>query len=279
MNMSVYNPAFTGTNGTFISFNSRSQWIGIVDAPRTNYLIYNLPQKERVSLGFSLQNDRVFIENKTHIIIDYNYQLQITKDKFLYLGLKGGGFYNAIDTNRLQRLYLTSNPALAAVKSYFTPILGLGIQFKTPNYFIGVGVPSLFDNKRFQDNAVWETSATDMAYLYFSGGMNVAINQILSLDPVIVYRAVPNSPNLFMGTIALNYKEIFSFGGGYSTNNNLAFFIRSKSVQGIDFGYGYEFMNRGDSTAIQGGTHEFVVRFKFAEKEEEEESPRKDGYD
>ncbi|MDA9885962.1 PorP/SprF family type IX secretion system membrane protein [Flavobacteriaceae bacterium] len=279
LNMSVFNPAFTGTNGAFISLNSRSQWTGVSEAPRTNYLVYNLPKKERVRLGFSAQNDRVFIENKTRLNIDYNYEIQLNQEQFLYLGLKGGGFYNSIDTNQLQRIYTSYNPALASVESYFTPILGVGIQLKTPIYFLGIGVPSLFKNKRFQDNAGWETTATDHAYLYFSGGMNVAINQILSLDPVIVYRAVPNSPNLFMGTIALNYKEIFSFGGGYSTNNNLAFFIRSKSVQGIDFGYGYEFMNRGDSTAIQGGTHEFVVRFKFAEKEEEEESPRKDGYD
>lgn len=270
MNMSVYNPAFTGTNGTFISFNSRSQWTGIVDAPRTNYLIYNLPQKGRVSLGFSLQNDRVFIENKTHIIIDYNYQLQITKDKFLYLGLKGGGFYNAIDTNRLQRLYLTSNPALAAVKSYFTPILGLGIQFKTPNYFIGVGVPSLFDNKRFQDNAVWETSATDMAYLYFSGGSTFQLKNNFSLSPVFIYRAVPNSPNLLFGTIAVDYKEQFSIGAGYANNNNIAFFVSSKNFKGIEWGYGYEFTNRKDGTAIQAGTHELFIRFNINISSEKE---------
>ena len=274
--MSVFNPAFTGTNGAFISLNSRSQWTGVSEAPRTNYLIYNFPKKERVRLGFSAQNDRVFIENKTHLIIDYNYEIQFNQNQFLYLGLKGGGFYNAIDTNQLQRIYTSYNPALAPVESYFTPILGVGIQLKTPTYFLGIGVPSLFKNKRFQDNAGWETTATDHAYLYFSGGMHLAINQILSLDPVIVYRAVPNSPNLFMSTIALNYKETFSFGGGYATNNNLAFFIRSKSVQGIDFGYGYEFMNRGDRTAIQGGTHEVMLRFDLTPKKME--SKRKEDY-
>ena len=104
MNMAVYNPAFTGVNGAFISVNSRSQWSGINDAPRTNYLIYQLPQKEKVSLGFTAQNDQVFIENKTHFTIDYNYKLQLTDDQFVYLGLKGGGFYNNIDVDRLERL-------------------------------------------------------------------------------------------------------------------------------------------------------------------------------
>ena len=75
MNMGVYNPVFTGTNGAFISLNSRSQWSGIDDAPRTNYLIYQLPQKKSQNRLYG-SNDRVFIENKTHFTIDYNYQLQ-----------------------------------------------------------------------------------------------------------------------------------------------------------------------------------------------------------
>ena len=38
-------------------------------------------------------------------------------------------------------------------------------------------------------------------------------------------------------------------------------FYLLKNINGIQFGYGYEFMNRNDATAIQGGTHEFVLRF------------------
>ena len=261
MNMAVYNPAFTGVNGAFISVNSRSQWSGINDAPRTNYLIYQLPQKEKVSLGFTAQNDQVFIENKTHFTIDYNYKLQLTDDQFVYLGLKGGGFYNNIDVDRLERLYTSYNPALEPVKSYFTPILGLGVHYQTPDFFVGLGVPSLFNNKRFQDNSGWETTATDVAYLYFSGGTSLPLGGDFTLDPVFIYRAVPNSPNLFSGTFAVNFKEQFSLGAGYANNDNLAFFVSSKNFNGIEFGYGYEFMNRNDATAIQGGTHEFVLRF------------------
>jgi hypothetical protein len=31
VNMGVYNPAFIGTQGSFVSFNSRSQWSGIYE--------------------------------------------------------------------------------------------------------------------------------------------------------------------------------------------------------------------------------------------------------
>lgn len=274
MNMGVYNPAFTGSNGSYITVNSRNQWSSIQDAPRTNYLIYQSRERKNVFLGFTAQNDRVFIENKTHFTIDYNYKLTLNTNQFLYLGLKGGGFYNNIDIDRLQRLYTNYNPALAPVKSYFTPVLGVGVQWQGPNYFLGVGIPSLFDNKRFQDNAGWETTATDVVYTYFSGGFSFDINERLSLSPVVVYRAIPNNPNLLMTTLAFNYNEQFSLGAGFSNNENLAFFVSSKSLKGIEWGYGYEFMNRNDATAIQGGTHEFTLRFMFKKKEEVSEEKK-----
>ena len=275
--MGVYNPAFTGVNGSFVSLSNRSQWASISDAPQTNYLIYQLPQKKNVLLGFTAQNDRVFIENKTHITIDYNYQLKLSKTHFLYLGLKGGGFYNNIDTDRLQRIYTTYNPALAPIKSYFTPVLGVGIHYRAPNFFLGIGVPSVFDNKRYQDNGGWQTTATDVAYLYFSGGYTYAINESFSLDPVFVYRAVPDSPNLFSGTLAVNYKDQLALGAGYANNNNLAFFITSKNIRRIEWGYGYEFMNRDNASAIQGGTHELMLRFMLGNTSNE--SKIKEGFD
>ena len=53
-----------------------------------------------------------------------NYQLQLSEKRFLYLGLKGGGFYNDIDINGLGRIFDEFNPALSLVKSYFTPVIG-----------------------------------------------------------------------------------------------------------------------------------------------------------
>lgn len=275
--MSVFNPAFTGTDGAFISVNSRSQWTGVADAPRTNYLIFNLPKKERVSLGFSAQNDRVFIENKTQLVIDYNYELKLSQERFLYLGLKGGGFYNSINTNKLQRLYTGYNPVLASVESYFTPILGVGVQLQNPNYFLGIAIPSLFSTKRFVDNGGFVTKAQDEPFLYFSGGATFKLNDSFLLKPVAVYRSIQDSPNLFTTTVAFEYQNQFAAGVGFSNNQNLAFFFSTKSIKGIELCYGYEIMNRGDQIAVQGGTHEFMLRFKFTEKEEKEESLRKDG--
>ncbi len=78
-NLSVFNPAFTGLEGSSLILNSRLQWIGIDNAPRTNYFLYHLPAKKNVHLGISALNDRVFIENKTYLNVDYNYKLQLNE--------------------------------------------------------------------------------------------------------------------------------------------------------------------------------------------------------
>jgi hypothetical protein len=173
------------------------------------------------------------------IIVFYS-SFVAAQEAHILFNRKNMAVYNNINVNRLERLYATHNPALKPVTSYFSPILGFGMHYLTPDYFIGIGVPSLFNNKRFQDNSGWETTATDLAYVYFSGGTTLAINENFKLEPVLIYRAVPNSPNLFSGTFAVNFKEQFSIGGGYANNNNMAFFITSKNVEKIEWGYGYD---------------------------------------
>ena len=276
-NMSIYNPAFTGTQGSFVSLNSRSQWSGVDGAPKTNYLLCFLPKKKNVYIGFTAQSDRVFIEDKITFTIDYNYEVKISQSQKLFLGIKGGAFFNNIHVDRLQRLTTVYNPALAPVSSYYTPLLGVGIQWKTPQYFLGIGVPSLFSRKRFQDNEILETKATDVPYFHFSGGATYNLNTSFSLEPVVVFRSIQNSPDLITTTVALTYQKQFTLGSGFSNNQNLAFFFSIKSIKGVTLGYGYEFMNRNNKTAIQGATHELMLRFKFTEKEEKEESLRKDG--
>ena len=267
---SVFNPAFTGSEGSIVSFNRRTQWSNVEGAPRTNFLIYHLPKKKNVLLGFTAQNDRVFIENKTFFTLDYNYQLQLSEQRFLYLGLKGGGFYNDIDINGLGRIFDEFNPVLSLVKSYFTPVVGVGAHYKAPNYFFGVGVPNLFNNRRFEDSEVWQTNASDYSFLHFSSGFTISVGDF-SLNPVFVYRTLRDSPNLFTSTFNLAFKEKISIGAGYSNNDNLALFFTSKNKWGFEWGYVYEFTSVALSDVTKEPAHEIMIRINLDNKPKAEE--------
>tara|TARA_B100001996_G_scaffold312232_1_gene254329 strand:+ start:206 stop:1168 length:963 start_codon:yes stop_codon:yes gene_type:complete len=277
--LSIYNPAFTGIDGPYVFFTTRSQWKGVDGAPRINSLIYDLPQKKNVHLGFIAQNDKVFIENKTLFAVNYNYSLKLADNRFLFLAIKGGGFYNNIDINEIEskRIYDDYNPALSPVKSYFTPIFGLGMHYKAPNYFLGIGIPSLFKNKRFEDSKELKTTATDYSYLHLSAGGKIKFKDIFTLNPTIIYRSIPTSPNILTTTLGISYKEKFSLGGVYSSNENLGVFITSKNKWGFEWGYGYEFTSSAISKVIKNPTHELMIRINLRKKappEQEEDQTK-----
>ena len=148
-NLSLFNPSYTGIDGSLASLSTRSQWSGVEDAPRVNSFIYHFHKKKKVNLGIVIQNDKVFIENKTYLVFNYNYNLKLSEDRILYLGLKAGGYYNDININEIsdKRIFNTYNPALKPVESYINPVFGLGFNYVAPNYFLGIGMPNLLKTR------------------------------------------------------------------------------------------------------------------------------------
>jgi type IX secretion system PorP/SprF family membrane protein len=270
-NLSVFNPAFTGLEGPSLILNSRLQWIGIDDAPRTNYFLYHLPVKKNVHLGISALNDRVFIENKTYLTVDYNYKLQLNEERSIYLAIKAGGFYNNIDTDRIPRIFNEANPLLSAVESYFNPMIGVGFTLMDPKFFIGLGTPNLFNSKRFQNNGDLEPSAQDLTIYHLTGGYKFSINDKLSLNPIIIYRSVSDLPNFVSGNISIVYQEKISVGTGLSNNDNISVFFSSKNKNGFQWGYGYEFLRGSSESTINKPTHEIFIRLSLGKKEISEE--------
>ena len=68
------------------------------------------------------------------------------------------------------------------VKNYFTPVLGVGFHYRAPNYFFGIGMPTLFQSERFDDTQDWKTSAVDYSYVHFTGGINLKVQESLKLN-------------------------------------------------------------------------------------------------
>ena len=233
-------------------------------------MLYHLAQRKNVLLGISAINDRVFIENKTYLTLDYNYKLKIDEQKSIFLGIKAGGFYNNIDTDKIPRIFNEANPLLSAVESYFNPIIGVGFTMIAPNFFIGLGTPNIFNSKRFKQTGELEPSAQDLTLYHLTGGLKFTLNSKLSLNPSVIYRAISDSPNFVSGNISLSYDEKFSIGTGLSNNDNLSVFFRSLSKNGFQWGYGYEFLNGSAAEAIKRPTHEIFLKINLGNSEDSE---------
>ena len=269
-NLSVFNPAYVGVDGSAINLNTRVQWLGIEDGPMTNYLTIHLPEKKNASLGFTVQNDRVFVENKSQVTVDYSYKLQLSNSSYLSLGLKAGGRFFNIDINNVPRIFSEANQSISEPGSYFSPILGAGVSYISKKGFLGVAVPGLLNSMALNTNQEWELTSRDYTYLHVSGGIYLNLSDKFSVNPSLIYRSNPRQPDLFNSVIEMDYNDRFSLGSVYTNNNTMAFFFKLKSKKGFHIGYGYEFSTASDMEAIKNSTHELMLRIDLKSKKNSE---------
>ena len=265
-NLSVFNPAFTGVEGSAINLNTRAQWIGLEDAPLTNYLIVHFAEKKNATIGLTVQNDRVFVENKTLLTLDYSYRLQVSDNSNLSLGLKAGGMLFNVDTNNIPRIYSIPNQSVSSLGNYFSPILGVGLSFNSKNLFFGVSSPGLLNKIGLNKNKDWELTTRDYTYLHFSGGLNFNISDKFIIRPSAVYRSMPRGPNLFNSILEFDYNGRFSLGSLFTNNDTIGAFFKLKSKKGFHLGYGYEFLSGNDRQSLSNSTHELMIRIDLKEK-------------
>ena len=114
-NMSLFNPAYTGSEGSLAGLQYRSAWSGIEDAPRAASFIYHTKEKNKASWGISYLTDRVYIENQGIVAVDYSYKLTLGGNTNLYLGIKAGVVYNNLDATGLDRITQESNANLNSI--------------------------------------------------------------------------------------------------------------------------------------------------------------------
>ena len=266
LNLSVFNPAYTGIEGASVSLNTRAQWLGLEDAPLTNFLLIHLPSKKNVSLGFTIQNDRVFVENKSLLTFDYNYKLQLSDKSNIYLGLKLGGMFFNVDANNIPRIFNVPNQSVASLENYFSPIIGAGVTIISDKFYLGVASPGLLNNIGLDKNSEWELTTRDFSYLNLSGGLFININETIKLKPSVIYRYIPRNPNLLNSVFEIDFNDKFSLGSIYSNNDRLGAFFKVKGKKGFQLGYGYEFLVASNSYSINNSTHELMIRIDLKKK-------------
>ena len=238
----------------------------------TNYLIIHLPERKNASLGFTVQNDRVFVENKSQVTVDYSYKLQLSNSSYLSLGLKAGGRFFNVDLNNVPRIFSEANQSISAPGNYFSPILGAGISYISKKGFLGVAVPGLLNSTALNKNQDWELTSRDYTYLHISGGIYLNLSDKFSVNPSLIYRSNPRQPDLFNSIIEMDYNDRFSLGSVFTNNSTMAFFFKLKSKKGFHIGYGYEFSSASDMQAIKNSTHELMLRVDLKSKKKSEVS-------
>ena len=261
-NMSLFNPAYTGSEGSLAGLQYRSAWSGIEDAPKAASFIYHTKEKNKASWGISYLTDRVYIENQGIVAVDYSYKLTLGGNTNLFLGIKAGVVYNNLDVTGLDRITQESNANLNSIQNYMNPLVGVGLLLKGEKYFIGLSTPNMLNSKRYKEAEGISTTATDKPHLYSTAGFHLKLNNTITVSPSMLYRMVEDAPNQLTAIAKLSIKDKVSLGVGVSNNDYISTMLQVKMNQ-IDLGFGYEIGQRTSATALRANTSEIMLRYKF----------------
>ena len=258
-NMNLINPAYAGsTEKTEVNLTFRDQWNGVDGGPRTQSIHGQTSLTDKMGLGLSIEQDRVFIQRETNVFANFSYKLQINDKHDIYLGVKAGGSFFSADLNNLQ----TVDPINAKEPNRFNPNVGIGAYYKQEKFFVSLSAPRLLKAKRYEEISGASQEASDEMLVMFGGGYFYDINDNIQLIPAVMGRYVNGSPFGLDASLSARFYDKFELGGNYRINDSAALLATFEVVETLDLGFAYEFTTSDVNEATTGGP-ELLLKLKF----------------
>ena len=260
--MNVINPAYAGANSERIEFitHVRNSWSGVEGAPETQSFNLSTPISDRLGMGLSVINDKVFIESELDVFIDFSYRLQLSENTNLNLGLKVGGSSYHLDTQGLNGYRVKYDPTLWKINKRLRPNVGIGAYLKKDNYFISFSIPKLLNSRALiNDTSDSYIYSKDNKSTYLSGGYNFMVKNI-QFKPSLMAIYTNGAPLSLDLTTAVRIIDKLEVGLSYRTDNAFSGLFMIDLLDWMNVGYAYETSARREIIKVSGGSHEFLFR-------------------
>ena len=259
---SFYNPAVSGTDGKLnVAAAYSMQMVGYDDAPATMYIGADMPVyflSPRHGGGVSFFNDNFGMFTTTRISLQYAYNIKVSKNGRLAIGLQGVMMSEKIDPKGV-KMEDNSDPAVPSSEAKGNKVdMGVGLYYYHPKMWFGVSsqhllAPTLLLERRY------EVEVPRMYYLM--GGCNIKLrNSLLSLQPsFLVQSDMDTWREDVQCKVTYERDEKKFYGGvGYSPNKSVTFLLGGM-FHGVNLGYSYQMYTSG--VGLINGSHELVVGY------------------
>lgn len=256
----VLNPAVAGTE-EFAPLKTviRSQWIGMEDQPNTQTIsFHNRILDKSMGYGIYVFNDRIGPVSQTGVSVAYSYQIEFSENSMLSFGLSGQIYRYKLRTNQLQFDSQNSSDNVLTTGDYraFYPNFSFGLLYKGENYYAGISVPELIENKI--------TSSSDFFVLkkkrhyFLNAGYIYKINDTYTVEPSILFKYVGGAPpQLDINAKVTAYDKI-SLGVSLRTKDAIVLLCSYQFKERYLIGYAYDFtMSRLNN--YSRGSHEIML--------------------
>ena len=267
-NLMSVNPAYTGVRGVG-SFSTvfRKQWLNLNGAPLTSSLTMSLPLDSlHIGGGFDYMYDNVGPLTTTAIFLDYSYRIQTTGTTHLSFGLKGG--FNFVQAN-LKDLFRHDYDDQYILEygefSRFMPNFGVGVFWYGEDFYAGLAIPRLLQNKYYKDVAIVEAASREERHYFLQGAYQFRLSPYLVFKPGITTIIVAGAPVTADFDFSFMALDKFWFGAMYRISDALGGYVQMQVQENLKIGFSYEYPHTRLSQ-FNNGTIEVMLRYDFKTK-------------
>lgn len=268
LNEMAINPAVAGKDDyADVRSNSRYQWIGITDAPRTYMFTAHGPIKAKnMGLGMNLYTDIVGPTRRTGLNFSYAYHLKLKKDVFLSMGLSAGILQWGIDGSKLILHDTGDQNLLGTYQTTYVPDFGAGIYFhKKDKFYFGIAIPQLYQAPIALYAGAGKNSRI-VNHFNFNGAYKFNLGDDFKIEPsFLVKYEIPAPPKIDAG-LRVIYKEQIWLGGAYRHNDAFTALIGYFYKNYLLIGYSYD-ITTTNIKKYSTGTHEIMLGIRFSRKQ------------
>ena len=214
-NKSIINPAEAGSNDVseFI-VSHRTQWLGVDNGPSTQSFSYSMPLNNKIGIGVSVINDRIFVLKETDLAVNVSYKIRLLKEHDLIFGLKAGGGFVDVNLDRAGANQI--DPLFASNESFSNPHIGAGLLLRHKRYYVGLSIPNFLNGDRYVKKGNIVQQASDNAHVYLNGAYMFPVHKNIVVTPAVLVRYVEGAPNSYDVSATGEYAERMSLGGKLS---------------------------------------------------------------
>jgi type IX secretion system PorP/SprF family membrane protein len=262
------NPAVAGRDDfAEVRSNSRHQWAGIPDAPRTYILTLHGPiQNKNMGLGMNLITDIVGPTRRTGLSFSYAYHLRLNKEQFLSMGLSAGILQWGIDGSKITLREEGDLQLLTTYQNAYVPDFGAGIYYyKKKKFYVGLSVPQLHQAPIKLYPGAYKNSRL-ASQVNFNGAYTFNLDENFNLEPSFLIKyTFPVPPKVDIGLRGI-FKEQVWLGAVYRHNDAVSVLLGYMYQDYLSIGYSYDFTTTDVKRYITG-THELRLGLKFSRRQ------------
>ncbi|MEY3238212.1 MAG: hypothetical protein RI883_2313 [Bacteroidota bacterium] len=269
------NPAYAGSHEYWTSTLSyRNQWVGFEGAPETAIAaVDGRIADKNMGLGLILLHDKIGVTRQNTAIINYSYQIKTGEKSKLALGINAGVSQFSAKLTDLT-VWDQDNVFKNDLTSQLLPRFGVGVYHFGKKHYVGLSIPTLFAyQKDMNFNFDLSRSSFLRRHYLLTAGYVFETSKEIKLKPSVLLKYVNNAPLEADFNLSTIYKDMYSIGVSYRTNDAVAIILEYQTNSFFRIGYSYD-ITVSKLRNYSSGSHEIMIGIDFGKDLVKIKTPR-----